>query len=302
LKKCSRCGTEVQTGQLVCPHCGKPQRKPRQARCRHCGTVSSRSFEVCPACGEPLRHDWLRPILIGAIVVIGTAVGLVVAVWLRQSLLSFRPSVAVSTVQAVVSEVPVLVQVPTLTPSLTPSVTPTPTNTPRPTATPSMTPSPTLTPTPTETPSPTPTRTPTATPTKVYPTWTPKPKETPTATPTPAPTVALPTLEEPEDEAPFSGVKAIIKLAWSSSHTLKPGECYLVTVRWTEGGAPTGTENCVQEMFWFVVESLYLRADQETDRLYRWSVRVVRKETDSNGEAVFVPLSSSSEERSFYWE
>jgi hypothetical protein len=58
----------------------------------------------------------------------------------------------------------------------------------------------------------------------------------------------------------------------------------------------------VQDTFWFVDDSLHLRADQETDRLYRWSVQVVRKGTDSSGDDVFVPLSSSSEEWSFYWE
>ena len=41
-----------QDGQLVCPHCGKPQRRPRKARCRHCGTVSRGDLEVCPASEE----------------------------------------------------------------------------------------------------------------------------------------------------------------------------------------------------------------------------------------------------------
>jgi len=301
LKKCGRCGTEVLTGQLVCSHCGKRQRKPRQVRCRHCGTVSSQSLRVCPACGEPLRQDWLRPILVGLITIVGVALGLVIVVWLRQAVTSFRPAVAVSTVQAMASEVPVFIEVPTLTPSLTPSVTPTPTKTPMPTPTPSNTPSPTLTPTPTQTPSPTSTSTPTATPTKAWPTWTPVPKTTPTATPTPLPTVAPPALEEPEDGAPYDGALAKIKLAWSSGYTLKPDEFYEVLVRYSNQGEQVILPVRVQETFWWVDKSLFLKADQETDRVYYWSVRLARQKTGSDGEKQYVPFSPGSEEWSFYW-
>jgi hypothetical protein len=109
-------------------------------------------------------------------------------------------------------------------------------------------------------------------------------------------------LVQPEDAAPFDGDNAIIKLAWSSSHTLRQDECYRVTLRWTEGGAPASTDACVQETSWFVPETLYLRADQETDRVYYWSVQVVQPQTDADGNATYVPLSVSSEERSFYWK
>jgi len=302
LRKCSRCGTDILAGQLVCPHCGKPQRQPRQVRCRYCGTVSSQSHNVCPSCGERLRHDWLRPILLTVAVITGLVLGAVAAPWLRSSLSKFRPSVAVSRVQAVASEVPVLMEVPSVTPSLTPSITPTPTNTPTTTPTPTMTSVPTLTPTPTETPTATSTPTPTPTPTRVWPTWTPKPRASPTATPTPRPTIAPPALVQPEEAAPLDGESAIIKLTWSSAHTLKPGECYLVALRWTEAGAPAGTSVCVQETSWFVPEALYLRADQETDRAYYWSVQVVQSQTDADGNASYVPLSLSSEERSFHWK
>jgi hypothetical protein len=305
LKKCSRCGTEVLTGQLVCSHCGKAQRRPRQARCRNCGTVSNRSFNVCPACGDPLRHDWLRPFIIGAVILLGIALGAVLALRLRQAFDSFQPAIAVSTVQAVASKVPVMVQVPTLTPSLTPSLTPTPTNTPTPTPTPTVTPSPTLTPTPTETPSPTPTGTPTPTPTKVYPTWTPKPKATQTPTPTPAPTTAAPELEEPEDSAPFSGEAANIKLAWTSSHTLKPDEYFEVQVRYSHDGGTVILPVRVQKTFWWVDKSLYLQADQspdqDIDRIYYWSVRLVREVEDSESNTEYVIFSPASEEWSIHW-
>ena len=300
MKKCSRCGTELLTGQLVCPHCGKPQRRPRRVRCRHCGTISTRSLQVCPSCGEQLRQDWLRPALIVAALVIVVALALVVGPWLVQSLEQFRPSLAISTVQAMASEMPVLVEVPTLTPSLTPSVTPTPTNTPTLTPVPSATPSPTRTPTPTATPTATPTETVTPTPTR---TRIPATPTRPTDTPTPLPTVSPvppPTPLEPEDGAPF-GEGADFRLSWRSTHTLKPDECYLVTIRYTHDGAEVGLPVCVQQTFWWVDDALYLQADQETGRVYYWSVRVVRKETDADGKEAFTPLGPPSEERSFYW-
>lgn len=297
MKKCSRCGTEVQTGQLVCAQCGKPQRRPRNLRCRHCGTVSSRALEVCPSCGEALRRDWLRPLTVGAVLVALILVGLVVVPWLQQSLKGFQPPLAVSTVQAVASEVPVLVlvEVPTLTPTSVPTKTPTPTITPTATPTPSLTPTPTPTVTPTETPTPTPTWTPTPTVTRA------QPSAVPTETATPVPTVAPPTPLRPEDGALFSGENAKIELAWTSGHTLKPDECFLVTVRWTERGAPSSTQVCIQATSWFVDGSLYLRADQETDREYDWGVQLAREERGDSGQDTFTPFSPSGRERSFHW-
>jgi hypothetical protein len=106
----------------------------------------------------------------------------------------------------------------------------------------------------------------------------------------------------PRDGEPFSGEKAIIKLSWTSNHTLKVDECYLVTMRWTEAGAPASNPVCIQETFWFVDDALYLRADQETDRVYFWTVTIVRQGTDDEGMQTYLPLSSSSEEWSFYWK
>lgn len=298
MKKCSRCGTDIVTGQVACPHCGKPQRQPGRARCRYCGTVSSRSLTVCPGCGERLRHDWLRPLVYALAIVLGLALVLAVGPSLRQGIARFRPSGAVSTVQAMASDVPVLVAIPTLTPSLTPSVTPTPTTTPTTTPTPSLTPTPTSTPVPTETPTPLPTETPTPTATRARASRTPT---SPPPTPTPLPTVVPPVLVEPEDEAPFDTQRAIIKLAWRGSYTLTQNDFYEVSLRWREAGSPATNLVYVQETFWFVPEALYLRADQETDRVYYWSVRLVHKEADAEGNEVVVPLSSASEEWAFYW-
>lgn len=306
MKKCSRCGHELLTDQLVCPHCGKPQREPRRVRCRYCGTISSQGLRVCPSCGESLRQDWLRPLLLGGGALLAIVLVLLVGSWLLRWLEGFQPSQAIGAVQAMASEVPVLVEVPTLTPSLTPSLTPTPTPTPTSTPEPSATPIPTLTPTPTWTPTPEPTGTSTPTPTRTRApvTTTPSPTPTstvvPTQTPTPVPPIRPPVPIEPEDGAPH-GQGSIFRLGWQSSHTLKRDECYLVNLRYTHAGAPVIVQVCVQQTSWWVDESLYGQADQETDRVYFWSVQVARKSTDAEGKEAYVPLSPASEEWRFYW-
>jgi hypothetical protein len=72
-------------------------------------------------------------------------------------------------------------------------------------------------------------------------------------------------------------------------------------VRYTSGGTEIILPKHVQETHWYVDSALYLQADQETDRVHYWSVRIVRKETDSEGNDVIVPLGPSSEEWTFYW-
>jgi RNA polymerase subunit RPABC4/transcription elongation factor Spt4 len=299
LRKCSRCGADILVGQLVCPECGKPQPTPRQVRCRHCGGVANRSFSVCPDCGEPLRQDWLRPALWGALLLAGALLIFLVASVANRDWPDLRPAAAVGTIQALVSDVPVLVEVPSLTPSLTPSVTPRPTRTPTPSPVPSLTPTATLTPTPTDTPAPTSTHTPSPTATRPRPTATPT---VPTATPTPLPTAAPPTLISPEDGSTFRGPNAAIGLTWRSSHTLQADEYYLVTLRYSHNGAEVRLPVYVRTSEWFVDDALHLEADQETGRLYRWSVRLVRLRSGSGADAEYEMLSPPSEELTFYWQ
>ena len=116
------------------------------------------------------------------------------------------------------------------------------------------------------------------------------------------PTLAPPTLVNPEDGAPFNSEKAYIKLSWTSSHTLRPNEYYELLLRYTHQGVSVVLPVHVQETFWWVDKALYLQADQETQFVYYWSVRLVRKEVDAEGKETYVPLSPASEERSFYWK
>ena len=301
MKKCSRCGTEIQTGQTVCPQCGKPQRRPGRIRCRYCGTVSRGDLEVCPNCGEQLKRGWLRPVLRALSIVARVALVLALIVGLallvRHAWNLIRPDQVVSQVQSLPDT---MIKVPTLTPTLTPSITPTPTNTPTVTPTPTLTPTPTPTFTPTETPTPTLTATPTPTLTS-----TPEPTRRATATPvspteTPIPTVAPPALVEPEDGSTHSP-DATFRLGWTASHTLKPDECFLVTLRYTQQGSPAVTQTCVQQAQWYVDKALYGLADQETKRAYYWSVRLARKGVDADGKETYTPFSPPSEEWVFYW-
>ena len=100
----------------------------------------------------------------------------------------------------------------------------------------------------------------------------------------------------------INGEKAYIKLAWTSGYTLKPDEYYEVVLRYTHRGAPEALPVRVQGTSWFVDEDLYLQADQETEFIYYWSVRLVRKVVDAEGKETYLPLSPASEERSFYWK
>jgi hypothetical protein len=105
---------------------------------------------------------------------------------------------------------------------------------------------------------------------------------------------------EPEDRAPF-GESDIFRLAWRSSHTLNPDECYLVEVRYTRDGGEVKVPACVQQTYWWVDRALYGQADQNTGRVYYWTVRLAQKQTDASGNETFVPLGPASEEWSFYW-
>ena len=243
--------------------------------------------------------------MLGGIVLAGLILGLLVGPSVYRSLTSFEPELAVSTVQAVAADMPVLVHVPTLTPSLTPSITPTPTNTPTSTPTPTITPSPTLTPTPTHTPTATPTPTITPTPTRAWPTWTPVTPGTPTSEPptaTPAPALAAPELLIPETGVVYEGEDTSIELTWRSSHTLVSDEYFEVMIRYVSGGATVSAPVYVQRPSWFVSKMLHGKADQESERIYTWSVRLVRKRTADDGTDTYLPISAWSEERTFHWK
>ena len=227
--------------------------------------MSTKGLQVCPHCGEQLRQAWLRPVLVAGVFLYVVIMVMLGGPRLPQGLEDLRPPRALGTVQAMLSELPALVDVPTLTPSLTPSITPSPTTTPTSTPTPSITPSPTLTPSPTPTFTPTPTETPSPIPTN---TRRPAAPTRPPPTPTPLPTVPAPVALVPEDGVSFGGEDAIIRLAWQGSRALAPDECFLLTVGYVQNGARVELPMCLRDTQWWVDEGLYLQADQETDRVW----------------------------------
>jgi len=243
--------------------------------------------------------------MLGGIVLAGLILGLVMGPSLYRSLTSFEPELAVSTVQAVAADMPVLVHVPASPPAQTGALRPPPPTTPTSPPTPTIPPSPTLTPTPTHTPTATPTPTITPTPTRAWPTWTPVTPGTPTSVPstaTPEPVLAAPELLIPESGVVYEGEGTSIELTWRSSHTLASDEYFEVMIRYVSGGATVSSPVYVQRPSWFVSKLLHGKADQESERLYTWSVRLVRKHTADDGTDEFTSISGWSEERAFHWK
>jgi hypothetical protein len=288
----------------MCPGCGKSLRAERTVRCRNCRTVSSRSLDMCPACGEPLRVEWLRPLLLGAVAIIVVLLALWAGPRLRHAWQSLHPLSVVNTAREIVTEVPgLLLWIPTLTPSLTPSPTPIPTRTPTATPTPTLTPmpTPTRTPPPTETPMPTGTPSPTATRSRTIATRLPATSTSPASTSTPLPSLAAPVLRQPEDGTTYQN-KLQIKLSWSASFTLGPDQFFEIVLRFTQQGTEVVRAYIVEDREWTVDTTLYLLADADTNRAYRWRVRAVQRSWDPAGKAVYIPASYSSGEWVFYWQ
>ena len=195
---CSRCGSKIPEGHVICPTCGAPAPKSgRYVRCSHCKRRAPAGLTVCPHCGrelKPWRADrWVAGFSIVVLLVLWLVFGQGVHILARtgDALTGLLPpritpvieevaaAPATATPVPTATEQPTAVLQPTATtttlPSPTPSPaataveatdTPSPTSTPTTTATPKATPTPTATatPEPTETPTPTATATPTATP------------------------------------------------------------------------------------------------------------------------------------------
>ena len=259
---------------------------------------------MCPACGEPLRAEWLRPVLLGAVAVLGVVLGLWAGPRLRQALENLHPLSVVHTAREVVTEVPgLLLWIPTLTPSLTPSPTPAPTRTPTVTPTPTLTPMPTPTPVPTPTATPVPTITPTPTATRSRPAATRPP---PTSTSPASTLVPLPSLEAPVPRQPADGTtyekKMTIRLSWTASFSLGPEQFFEITLRYTHQGTEVTRAYYVQDRQWDVDSALDPLADLESNWAYHWRVRAVQQGLDPAGKTFYAPVSYPSDEWVFYWQ
>jgi hypothetical protein len=103
----------------------------------------------------------------------------------------------------------------------------------------------------------------------------------------------------PEEGTTYSG--ETIKMSWTTEYSLEPDQFFEITLLYTHEGVETPLPIYVQTWQWFVDKDLHLKADQETNRAYRWKVRAVQQGTDAAGTTIYVPLSLESEERVFYW-
>jgi hypothetical protein len=111
-----------------------------------------------------------------------------------------------------------------------------------------------------------------------------------------------PELLTPQNRDTFEGSDASIELTWRSSHSLAADEWFEVAVRYVSGGTPVSVPVRVQRPAWFVSKLLYGKADQESERRYTWSVRLVRQRAGAQGSDDYVPISGWSEERVFHWK
>lgn len=82
---------------------------------------------------------------------------------------------------------------------------------------------------------------------------------------------------------------------------MSPDEYYELRVRYTHEGVEIPLLVHTQDVSWWVDEQLYGKADQETEGLHYWGVRLVRKTIDSEGNETYVPIGPWSEEWTFFW-
>ena len=173
-RTCSRCGSHIPEGHVICPTCGAPVPKSSQyVRCSHCHRRVPAHLAVCPHCGrelKPWRVDkWVAVIsllfLFGLWLFFGN--GLHVLGETRSALAALLPpritpvtqevaSVATATPTMIPATATPVIPTATLAPVDTPIVEPTATatTTSEQPATATETPTPTTTPTPTPKPQP----------------------------------------------------------------------------------------------------------------------------------------------------
>ncbi len=206
---CSRCGSKIPEGHVICPVCGASASKRRDyVRCSHCLHRAPAELTLCPHCGrelKPWRADkWVAAgsliILLGLWLMFGNGLALLGQAGNALGQLLPPPVTPVTDVVALAPAATATQPSPTPTDTLSPTATATATFAPTATFTPIITPTeqpPTAAPlatstisatlaaqtptiTPTQAVTPTSTSTPTAT---VTPTSTPSPTLTPTASP-----------------------------------------------------------------------------------------------------------------------
>jgi RNA polymerase subunit RPABC4/transcription elongation factor Spt4 len=273
--RCSTCGREARRGLKVCPECGATLRRARLLRrsihCRSCEGRVPAGLHICPYCGATLRRSWRIPVLTAA-----SAVFLLATVYILRTYVPW----------AKLRDIAENVRLPAISLFTTPTSTSSPTRARTLTRTP--------TPTPTWTPVP---RVPTETATLPPLTAT----RLPTATRTPQPRFSRPRLLEPANQVQFRGGTAQIRLSWEPSGVLADDEWYALSLRFLADGVVQYSGTWTKDSSWIIPTGLYTKAG-ERERAFQWDVTVM-KQTGSrtDGGRLGVPLSATSETRTFFW-
>lgn len=282
METCRWCGAPISSEETVCPECGVRLRR-ESTRCPRCKEYIRADLAVCPHCGEELGKRRIPWKLISALGGIGLAAIVIYAV------VSFVPlPINVPLVAAIPS--------PTATEALLPP-TATSTATPRP---PTETPTATATFTPVITATATITEVATVTPAEGE---SPAPAETATATPTETPAFRYPAprLLAPVDGEAFSGSGERIELRWEPVGALAKDEYYSVRLSYVnkKGETVDGVVAWVRnEAIPWRVEETYYGDLSLQERGVGWQIRVV---WDPDGDGLGEPISPPSDRWSFTW-
>ena len=228
-------------------------------------------LNICPYCGATLRRSWRAPVL-----TVVSAVLLVAMVYILRTYVPWTR----------LRDMAEHVRLPAI------SLFTTPTSTASPTQVRTLT----RTPTPTRTWTPVP-RVATETATMPHTTAT----RLPTATRTPQPQFSRPRLLEPANQVQFRGGASQIRLSWEPSGVLADDEWYALSLRFLADGVVQYGGTWTKDSSWVIPAELHTKAG-ERERAFQWDVTVM-KQTGSRTEGgrVGVPLSATSETRTFFW-
>ncbi|HEY74845.1 MAG TPA: LysM peptidoglycan-binding domain-containing protein [Thermoflexia bacterium] len=134
--------------------------------------------------------------------------------------------------------------------------------------------------------------------TLIIPMGTPMPTPTPTvnpyATPTPIPPYPPPPLLSPSNGAVFGGPDAVIVLQWASVGILHTGEWYEVRLIRPEAPMEVARTRTTA----YRVPAEFYPPPEQTDREFRWEVRVVREQI---GTGEYKWVSEPGPSRTFLW-
>jgi hypothetical protein len=99
----------------------------------------------------------------------------------------------------------------------------------------------------------------------------------------------------------FRGGGSRIKLSWEPVGVLAEDEWYGVSLRFLADGVVHYSGTWTKETSWIIPSELYTKAGQN-ERAFQWDVTVMKQTgIRADGGREGVPLSATSETRTFFW-